>query len=287
MNTFTLTRRAFTLIELLVVIAIIAILAAILFPVFARARENARRSSCQSNLKQIGLGIAQYTQDYDEKYPPAFIYNSNGGFDAAWPVLVQPYVKSTQVFICPSDPKAGQPTPASEGGWAGVGVSYAANGNYNFWTDTSGTSFGFLGVFGLVDPSNPSQKPRALSGISQPAASIMVAEKYFSDAGGGHYGNGGFIGLGTVSGWGPNATIGGRQYEWNGWGYGNIPNDQPSGTTYDTDVNGAVSVHHLETANFLFVDGHVKALRPLATNPGGNGFSAANRATNMWDTTRP
>src|SRR5687768_5924591 len=61
--------KGFTLIELLVVIAIIAILAAILFPVFARARENARRSSCQSNLKQIGLGFAQYTQDYDEKMP--------------------------------------------------------------------------------------------------------------------------------------------------------------------------------------------------------------------------
>ena len=60
---------AFTLIELLIVIAIITILAAILFPVFARARENARRSACQSNLKQLGLGIAQYTQDYDERYP--------------------------------------------------------------------------------------------------------------------------------------------------------------------------------------------------------------------------
>src|SRR5205809_4233116 len=63
------TRRAFTLIELLVVIAIIAILAAILFPVFSRARENARRASCQSNLKQIGLGFLQYAQDYDERLP--------------------------------------------------------------------------------------------------------------------------------------------------------------------------------------------------------------------------
>ena len=66
-----IVKRGFTLIELLVVIAIIAILAAILFPVFARARENARRASCQSNLKQIGLGIFQYTQDYDEKMRPA------------------------------------------------------------------------------------------------------------------------------------------------------------------------------------------------------------------------
>ena len=89
---------AFTLIELLVVIAIIAILAAILFPVFARARENARRSSCQSNLKQIGLGILQYTQDYDES-PPTYNALGVGG----WVNLVQPYIKSYQLFQCPSE----------------------------------------------------------------------------------------------------------------------------------------------------------------------------------------
>jgi prepilin-type N-terminal cleavage/methylation domain-containing protein/prepilin-type processing-associated H-X9-DG protein len=97
-------KRAFTLIELLVVIAIIAILAAILFPVFARARENARRASCQSNLKQIGLGILQYLQDYDEKFPlkdgnyPAV---TDAGF--GWAGSIQPYVKSVQLFQCPSE----------------------------------------------------------------------------------------------------------------------------------------------------------------------------------------
>ena len=97
-------RSAFTLIELLVVIAIIAILAAILFPVFGRARENARRSSCQSNLKQIGLGILQYKQDYDERFP---LYGTAAAASPAtvsgWAYTVQPYVKSEQIFQCPSD----------------------------------------------------------------------------------------------------------------------------------------------------------------------------------------
>lgn len=103
-------RKAFTLIELLVVIAIIAILAAILFPVFARARENARRASCQSNLKQIGLGIMQYTQDYDEKLPRSANLDSSpfesnpasSGTYHLWWHAIYPYVKSTQVYICPS-----------------------------------------------------------------------------------------------------------------------------------------------------------------------------------------
>lgn len=93
----------FTLIELLVVIAIIAILAAILFPVFARARENARRSSCQSNLKQMGLGVIQYVQDYDERCPRVF--TGTPFVDPTvtyWPALLYPYTKSTQLYKCPS-----------------------------------------------------------------------------------------------------------------------------------------------------------------------------------------
>src|ERR671918_637651 len=90
--------RGFTLIELLVVIAIIAILAAILFPVFAKARESARKSACQNNLKQIGTGLQMYANDYDEKY---MIYNQLP--HAHWGYVVQPYIKNYGVFRCPSN----------------------------------------------------------------------------------------------------------------------------------------------------------------------------------------
>ncbi|HLV80145.1 MAG TPA: prepilin-type N-terminal cleavage/methylation domain-containing protein, partial [Chthonomonadaceae bacterium] len=89
--------RAFTLIELLVVIAIIAILAAILFPVFAQAREKARQISCLSNTKQIGLSMMMYIQDYDETAAPLF-----GGED--WWVPYYPYIKNYQVLLCPDRP---------------------------------------------------------------------------------------------------------------------------------------------------------------------------------------
>ncbi|NUP99064.1 MAG: DUF1559 domain-containing protein [Armatimonadetes bacterium] len=91
------TTRAFTLIELLVVIAIIAILAAILFPVFAKAREKARQSSCSSNLKQQGLAILQYAQDYDERLPVN--RHSNTG---SYIQFISPYAKNVQMFDCPS-----------------------------------------------------------------------------------------------------------------------------------------------------------------------------------------
>ncbi len=94
-------RKGFTLIELLVVIAIIAILAAILFPVFAKAREKARQTSCLSNLKQIGLGMLMYAQDYDECVPEG---DRSSTPPRNWYDLVQPYVKNTQIFKCPTRP---------------------------------------------------------------------------------------------------------------------------------------------------------------------------------------
>ncbi|HEY3331542.1 MAG TPA: DUF1559 domain-containing protein [Capsulimonadaceae bacterium] len=104
------TSLGFTLIELLVVIAIIAILAAILFPVFAKAREKARQTSCASNLKQMGIAFTQYSQDYDERFPSGVMTSGTTGVDycattsgLGWAGQVYPYVKSVDVFACPDD----------------------------------------------------------------------------------------------------------------------------------------------------------------------------------------
>lgn len=135
--------KGFTLIELLVVIAIISLLAAILFPVFSRVRENARRASCMSNMKQIGLGIMQYTQDYDERLP---FYGSNTGGDPAttvsnyitsatpnWHAQVYPYVKNWELFKCPSAREATTDPPI-----AGRGDSnYGANGVVVRWSGSA------------------------------------------------------------------------------------------------------------------------------------------------------
>lgn len=160
------SKKAFTLIELLVVIAIIAILAAILFPVFGRARENARRSSCQSNLKQIGLGMFQYTQDYDEKYLGQSTFfspdNSNTAYHFAH--ILQPYLKSKQIFVCPS--AAGSPeNPTS--------FLYTDLKDHS-WTTTSTLYGNYVGSYGM----NNMLEKRALSEVSEITKTPM-----FFDAG--------------------------------------------------------------------------------------------------------
>lgn len=114
--------RGFTLIELLVVIAIIAILAAILFPVFARAREKARQSSCMSNAKQLALGFLMYAQDYDEEFPRQYIVVS--GVAVRWPAYIMPYIKNYQIFTCPSDKSYSLDT-ANPGGDETIGYGYS------------------------------------------------------------------------------------------------------------------------------------------------------------------
>jgi prepilin-type N-terminal cleavage/methylation domain-containing protein/prepilin-type processing-associated H-X9-DG protein len=126
-------KKGFTLIELLVVIAIIAILAAILFPVFAKAREKARQSSCASNLKQIGLGFLQYAQDYDETLPGQNGTEGSGAYSyapyatspdwATWIGQVKPYLKNQEILLCPST-KGNAPNGTVPGSM----VCYSANG---------------------------------------------------------------------------------------------------------------------------------------------------------------
>ena len=142
-----LRRKGFTLIELLVVIAIIAILAAILFPVFARAREKARQASCQSNMKQISLGMLMYIQDYDESFP----YFAQGSYTVSpwifWPHQLQPYIRNWAVYRCPSNTAA----PMSY-----HGMSYPEFPKYGFTTS--------------LWSSNP---PYTLARIERPAEKFM------------------------------------------------------------------------------------------------------------------
>lgn len=242
------TLRAFTLIELLVVIAIIAILAAILFPVFGRARENARRSSCQSNLKQIGLGIVQYTQDYDEKYCPTLAAGNNGTGTAPgpgyyrWMDCVQPYVKSTQLFDCPSDPDAGHKyVPVATTTVASNGANSAAYGSYAVANTYAGNAADQWGG------------PMSGYGVGNTTVSVQAPTTTFLAG----------DGSGSFQVW------------WNS----NVSHPAAPDTASDPDslhgtnasagpgnLGGAVVARHLETTNVLFCDGHVKAMNLSALN---------------------
>ena len=225
---FERTRRAFTLIELLVVIAIIAILAAILFPVFGRARENARRSSCQSNLKQIGLGILQYSQDFDEKLP--FACWDDGAFP--WHFTVQPYIKSFQLFKCPSY----TPTTVVSNAPA-ASASYVANGGGSYQAGINSPAGSMVSTeAGGVRPMNRGAETRPISGgaslaeLVSSSQTILIFEH--SDSSGNP--------------------------------------DSYNITNLSSDI---FFQNHLGTTNFLYADGHVKALKPFSTITGANSWT--------------
>jgi prepilin-type processing-associated H-X9-DG protein len=213
------TRRSsgLTLFEILIVLATVGVVAAVVFPVFARARENARRSSCQSNLKQIGLGVMQYSRDYDEKFPRRSLSNPY----LTWQQVTLPYIKSMTIFVCPSNPDAfTRPlVNRSLGPHPAVPRSYAWNAR--------------LGDIGRSVP---------MAEVKHPSRKIMVAE--------------------SRAPWTDYAS---PWWKTQGWeqGFG-----------------------HLETSNYLFNDGHVKAILPTATAApfnmwgGMDGGACPNRSIN-------
>jgi prepilin-type N-terminal cleavage/methylation domain-containing protein len=266
--------QGFTLIELLVVIAIIAILAAILFPVFAQAREKARQTSCISNNKQVGLAIIQYVQDYDENFPSGWYPAESAGIDYAvgtpvgmgWANESYPYMKNAQVYKCPDD--ITQPVPAGNGHGAQYPVSYIFNANI---------PISFPTLAGMVAPAStvlacegdgflaeipttgefvnyPTSFPATCSGVTDGLNFALSFPKQSGNVGnglldtgylGGHVPLGGLANPSPVI-WRTTATFGGR---------------------------------HTDGSVYICGDGHAKWLKPAAVSAGVSAVASSNFAT--------
>jgi len=249
----TRSRRGFTLIELLVVIAIIAILAAILFPVFAKAREKARQTSCLSNLKQLGLGFMQYEQDYDEQFPTSNVAGQHA-LGQGWGGEIYPYIKSTGVYKCPDD--------ATNGTLPAFTMSYAAN-------------LSFL----RTDPGS-AQDPHpgpSLAVLASPAKTILLSEVQGiqgdvldpTEIAGGNVVSSVTNGTGGVYPFGNCSFCSGGRETTGCLGGSNIP------CTVTATGSGfaAATGLHTDGANYNMADGHAKWFRGSSVSPGSNALA--------------
>ena len=233
--------EGFTLIELLVVIAIIAILAAILFPVFAKVREKARQTSCVSNMKQISLGLLQYVQDNDESFPTSS-FAGNPQKARGWAGKIYSYVKSVGVFKCPDDSTA----TGVSGGVTFSPTSYGMNSNLD--GQTSGGK--------LASDVSPA-KTVLLFEVEGQTVNLLDALEQSS-----------------VGGWGLDDCAGWLDQSNNTAAYATGPQGNPNvgkGLGCGTPPKGywvTQTGRHTDLANYAMADGHVKVLRGTSVSPG-------------------
>lgn len=282
--------RGFTLIELLVVIAIIAILAAILFPVFAQAKLAAKKITSVSNVKQVMLGTQMYLSDSDDIFPMG---SGNGWWyprDGGWAWDTVPYIKSAPLLLDISDPKVDGTwqswfNPATNPGGSTVTVSYASNGFLTYRNN----GWGMYGVMGM-DQSAAAGGWYSGPGVTNETAITQVANTVAFAT---RYGGNNTFGCGDL--------IAGVNW-WDKTGAGEIPDgnltDRPTTPYYAPFggyqgakgqylVNqdgqwGAVAAIYMNQGIFAFADGHAKAMNPLQTDP-----DPVNQPqNNMWDAYR-
>lgn len=284
-------QRAFTLIELLVVIAIIAILAAILFPVFAQAREKARGAACLSNTKQIGIAIMMYGQDYDEtvfpyrtKAPNPFVsvdpvhVNNTSAYRTFFNAILQPYVKNDQVWKCPSNPVA----------WVNIDKSCnpAAGSSTQPTSVDDGCSYGGQNSYGVnhyVFQPNIGA-PNTFSAFAAPADTMLIADSTyynllprFTDDNGVQVLSSALVG----SPYNPLASYDGYLYYWTQIGNGKWAATPDAATTAAAKLRG--KSRHSNIMNCIFADGHAKGIQydRLIDDLIINNRSGANNS--VWD----